>query len=196
MPSRNIIKRYRNGAVFHAYNRGVNGTEIFFDDFDRRRFIEIFAARLPAPDVGLVSFCLMPNHFHLALWQYLDRGVTRLMHSALTSYVRYFNARHQRYGRLFQNTFKASGPHDVDAARKIIAYVHLNPLDLRRGPGWEDYEFSSHSDFLTPESPAWLDRGAGEAIFGDRERYLSWMGKAERGRKKLTHDMSALWTPR
>lgn len=195
VPSRNIIKDYRNGGVYHAYNRGVNGREIFVDDHDRRVFLAILAERLPASDVGLITYCLMPNHFHLVLRQYGDGGITRLLHAAFTAYVRYFNARHDRYGALFQSTFKASGPHGSIAARKVIAYVHLNPTDLR-GEIWERYEFSGHQVFLEPTAPDWIDSQAAGSIFENRAAYLSFMEISERGRGKLAREISALWTPR
>ncbi|MBK5229559.1 MAG: transposase [Thermoleophilia bacterium] len=148
VPSRNVIKRYRNDAFFHAYNRGINGDEIFVDNFDRQMFLAAFVRRLPSPDVSLVAYCLMPNHFHLVLRQRRDAGITRLMRPALTSYVRQFNGRHRRFGGLFQGVFKASDPLTKRAARSVVAYVHLNPIDLRRGVPWEEYEFSSHRVFL------------------------------------------------
>lgn len=195
MPSRNVVKQYRNGAVYHAYNRGVNGRKIFVDDHDRRVFLKILAERLPRRDVGLVTYCLMPNHFHLVLWQYEDGGITRLLHAAFTSYVRYFNARHDRYGSLFQGTFKASGPHRTAAARRVIAYVHLNPQELR-GEVWDQYEFSGHRAFLIDSPPPWIDRRAAATLFDSRDAYLDFMRVCERGRGKLEREVSALWVPR
>lgn len=195
MPSRNVRKIYRDGGIYHAYNRGVNGDRIFVDDHDRRRFLHTLTSRLPAADVAMVAYCLMPNHFHVVLLQLREGGVTRLMHAALTAYARQFNARHERYGSLFQDTFKASGPHGEDAARRAVAYVHLNPLDLSGGQGYEDFEFSSHRLYAGGETAEWFDPATVKRLYGSTDGYLSYMQRAERGRKKLGREVSALWSP-
>lgn len=195
MPSRNVIKHYRNDAAYHVYNRGVNGDEIFVDDVDRNTFLTTLKERLPASDVGLIAYCLMPNHFHLVLWQYENDGVTRLMRSAMCSYVRKFNGRHHRYGPLFQSTFKAAHPLASPSARKVTAYVHLNPSDLKRGLPWTEYEFSSHKNFLDPNAPQWLDSAAANRLFLNRGSYEKFMTITERARKRLSREISGLWVP-
>ncbi len=59
-------------------------------------------------DVELLAFCLMPNHYHLLIYQQSNDAMTRLMRSIATSYSGYFNRKYKRVGRLFQDVFKAS----------------------------------------------------------------------------------------
>lgn len=195
MPSRNVVKNYRNGAYFHAYNRGVDGQQIFRDDHDRNWFMHELTSRLPALDVALVAFALMPNHFHLVLKQLRDDGISRLMQVLSSTYTRRFNGRHNRYGSLFQGKFRASGPHDKAAARKVIAYTHLNPIDLRGGEPWERYEFSSHTLFTGDRVEKWFDASIAEDLFVTDDAYSKFMRQSERRRKQLDREVSALWTP-
>ncbi|MBI5311235.1 MAG: transposase [Actinobacteria bacterium] len=195
MPSRNVVKNYRNGAFFHAYNRGANGQAIFLDDHDRNWFMYELTSRLPALDVALVAFALMPNHFHLVLKQLRDGGITRLMHALSGTYTRRFNTRHNRYGSLFQGKFKASGPHGKEAARKVTAYTHLNPIDLRAAEPWERFEYSSHRLFTGERVETWFAKPIASDLFPTDDSYAKFMRQSERRRKQLERDVSALWTP-
>ena len=41
MPSKNSIKTYVEGGVYHVYNRGVNKQSIFIDDEDYLYFLTL-----------------------------------------------------------------------------------------------------------------------------------------------------------
>jgi putative transposase len=88
--------------------------------------------------VEVISYCLMPNHFHLILKQLVDGGITEFMHRLGTSYTNFFNTKYQRSGSLFQGTFKAVLVETEEQLVHLSRYIHLNPLK------------SSHSN-LTPK---------------------------------------------
>lgn len=53
--------------IFHIYNQGNNGRNIFFEDKDYLFFIWKMRGILP-PFGDLISYCLMPNHFHFQFY--------------------------------------------------------------------------------------------------------------------------------
>ncbi|MFY9265506.1 MAG: transposase [Solirubrobacterales bacterium] len=195
MPSRNIVKHYRTQSSFHAYNQGINGASVFADDHDRRMFMAAFEARLADPGVEILAYCLMVNHYHLVVRQREDGAITRLVRGALSSYVRQHNGRHNRYGVLFRDCFKAARVDSVAHLRTVIGYTHLNPLEIRSMPAFETYEFSSHSLYSGDRSASWFDPAVANEIFGSRDGYLRYMQSAERRRKQLGRDVSAIWSP-
>lgn len=184
MPAKNTIRRFEPESMYHVYNRGVEKRIIFYDERDYAVFLSFLKyALLPedteeevvepamitdadrfslrrlnlVEEVDLVSFCLMPNHFHLLLFQHSEDAITRLMRSVATGYSMYFNKRYDRVGALFQGKYKASRIGTDSHWRHISRYIHLNPLDL--GENYKTYSYSSyhliggasHADWLKPE---------------------------------------------
>ncbi|MFH0928470.1 MAG: transposase, partial [bacterium] len=105
--------------------------------------------------------CLMPNHFHLMLEQLVDHGIQKFMHKVLMGYVRYFNLKYDRVGRLYESSYKAKLLISDAQFSHLSRYIHLNPLDLFdknwREHGIKDwdlamafldqYPWSSHHEF-------------------------------------------------
>src|SRR5258706_11717106 len=96
------------GEYYHIYNRGVAFQNIFKNKRDYERFLlslhyyqftnipirlskflqiaeedrdKIFKSLLESNEkiIELVSFCLMPNHFHLLIKQNTEDGISRFM---------------------------------------------------------------------------------------------------------------------
>lgn len=62
---------FYNNQLFHIYNQGNNRQPIFFNDENYIFFLwKMRAYLLPFGD--LISYCLMPNHFH---WQFFVQQV-------------------------------------------------------------------------------------------------------------------------
>jgi putative transposase len=145
---------FATGEIYHVYNRGVEKREIFLEPSDYFRMVhdlyelndanavinsqygsrreiwscESFQNREPL--VEILAFVLMPNHYHLALRQIEDDGITRFMHKLGVGYAMYFNTINDRVGPLFQGRFKATHIKTEDYLRNLIGYIHTNPVDL------------------------------------------------------------------
>jgi putative transposase len=108
--------------------------------------------------VNILSYCLVPNHFHLLLEQLVNDGIPKFMHCLGMGYALYFNKRYDRTGRLYESTFKAILVERDAQFIHLPRYIHLNALDLtnlnwRDGKvdNWEEaeqfldsYKWSSH----------------------------------------------------
>lgn len=169
MPSRNIVKAYAPDSYYHVYNRGVEKRRIFLDDQDHGVFLNLLKRYLAGQEerdpsgrrfddlsgaVELLAFCLMPNHFHLLIYQHDPKGMSKLLQRVMTAYVGYFNRKHTRVGCLFQDRFKAALIDREPYLWHISRYIHLNPLDL--GLPVETYAFSSYRYYLGQRQARWL----------------------------------------
>jgi len=109
---------------------------------------------LPAEDemcVKIISYCLMPNHFHLLLQQLKAGGIAKFLSQISNSYTRYFNTKYGRTGSLLQGVFKSVYVEDDEQLMHLSRYIHLNPTvsGLVKRP--QNYPYSSYSSFLAGE---------------------------------------------
>lgn len=160
-------------SYYHIYNRGVEKRNIFIGKRDYQQFLSAmdFYRKTPLPSkfsdfkrgmekskkienqidlVQILSYCLMPNHFHFLLKQNADRGITHFLRKFANSYTRYFNTRYDRIGPLFQGTFKAKLIENDEYLLQVSKYIHRNPLKLS-GDNLRSYPYSSYEFYLSKE---------------------------------------------
>jgi REP element-mobilizing transposase RayT len=139
---------FRQGEIFHVYNRGNHREMIFRDIPDRRLFLAKLDERSRQYGVTVLAYCLMDNHFHLLVRQDSWRPISQLMRSLMTGYVRSHNKKYGLVGRLFQSRYQASRIwNDVELAGKSH-YIHRNPAKFT---DYRTYRWSSARQYLTGE---------------------------------------------
>lgn len=99
--------------------------------------------------VSVISFVLMPNHFHILVKQEKEKGVSEYMQKIQNAYAKYFNTKNKRVGHLFSGPFKSVHVQDDRQLLHLSAYIHKNPKALK---GWEkrieNYPWSSLTDII------------------------------------------------
>ncbi len=155
---------FENGEYYHVFNRGVDKRIIFDDEEDYSYFmhiLEVFNDIEPAeniryfyrsrtsienpktankerkPLVEIVSFCLMPNHFHIIIKQLVDGGISKFLQKLGTGFTHYFNKKNKRSGVLFQGKTKSSHIDEERYLNYLKMYIELNPLDIYDS-GWKE----------------------------------------------------------
>ncbi|MCE9541032.1 transposase [Candidatus Kaiserbacteria bacterium] len=197
---------FAEGEWYHCYNRGIDKRIVFCDERDYIRFLEllylansdgtldlrairrsVIAETLSIPrqtllvDIG--AFCLMPNHFHLLIYEHTEGGITKFMRKLGTAYTMYFNIRQKRTGNLFNKPFRSR---HIDSDRYLnygAQYLYCNPAELME-PGWKDgdvtdeeslfeyverYPYSSLGAFSSPDHS--LRNILGPSIFKTAEYF-------------------------
>lgn len=98
--------------------------------------------------VELINFCIMPNHFHLTIFNKQQNGIPLYMHRVANAFGKYFNTKHEKTGHVFQGTYKAVPVIDDNQLTCLSAYIHKNPREL---PQWKNkehiYPWSSFCDY-------------------------------------------------
>ena len=59
------------------------------------------------PPVTILSYCLLPNHYHILLRSNVDGGVSKFVQRLSGGHTMYFNQKYKRTGGLFQGTFNS-----------------------------------------------------------------------------------------
>ena len=118
------------GAVYHVTCRGNEQKDIFKDDDDRKKMLEILTRSLNIYTVKLFSYVLMNNHFHLLVETPLGNLAEFMRHFNI-AYTGYYNRRHGRSGHLYQGRYKSILV-DKEAYLSILSrYIHLNPVRIK-----------------------------------------------------------------
>jgi len=139
---------------YHIYSRGVEKRKIFLNNKDYERFVallyimnqtepfnfanflkshkfeEIFSEEKSNPLVSILSYALMPNHFHILVYEHTEGGISKFMMRLLTAYSMYFNIKYQRSGPLFVRPFRSEHISKEAQYLWIFSYIHLNPIGI------------------------------------------------------------------
>ena len=115
------------GGWYHVMNRGIERREIFLGDRDRSHFVELIGLLLERYGIEVHAYCLMDNHYHLAVCTPLG-NLSEGMKWLGQSYSTWFNRKHQRVGPLFQGRFKSLPVDAEDWLWQLTFYIHLNPV--------------------------------------------------------------------
>jgi len=114
-------------GFYHIINRGVERRDIFLDDEDHKKFLEIVEEASEVYGFVIHSFCLMNNHYHLLL-QTQDTNLSLIMRQINSRYSIYFNNRYKRVGPLWQGRFKSFFVYDENYLTSLIKYIEYNPI--------------------------------------------------------------------
>lgn len=121
---------YHN-AWYHVTSRGNQRTNIFSDNKDRKRFLQILRESIALFNVEMHCYVLMGNHFHFLL-RTLEANLGRFMQRFNTAYTTYYNLRHNRVGHLYQGRYKAILIEADKYLLELSRYIHLNPVRLEK----------------------------------------------------------------
>ena len=129
----------------HLYNRGAHKKTIFFDLND----YYFFQRRLLKYSIKILCYCLMPNHFHLFVWQTVqDKPINKFISDLINSYTKSVNKKYKRSGVLFEGKTKNKVIYNERTFQDLTKYILLNPVRANLCNSFEEYEFSSAKEFM------------------------------------------------
>ena len=162
--------------IYHVFNRGVNKGEIFFSASDYKHFLSaakhylvknskysyekpftshnepgssaLSSLQACKPRIGILGYCLIPNHFHFLIKQVSDKGIASYMQRFVNSYVHYINIKYKRVGPLFQGPFKGVLIESDEQFLHVSRYIHLNPLVSGIVSDLKNYPWSSYNSYI------------------------------------------------
>ena len=143
-----MARRPRNaagGIVYHAINRGNGRMRIFHKPQDYRAFLDLMVDALARVDMRVLGFCLMPNHWHMALWPRQDGDLSEYLQWITNTHVRRWQLHYEKvgHGHLYQGRFKSFPTQDDLHLLTVLRYVEGNALRAGLVSRAEDWPHSS-----------------------------------------------------
>ena len=100
-------------GVYHVLNRRVSRFLLFEHDGDYQAFEKVMQEAVPLYPIRLLSYCLMPNHWHLLLQPLKPNALSRFMHRLTLTHLRRWHAYRNSSGTgpVYQGRFKSCPGH-------------------------------------------------------------------------------------
>lgn len=129
------------GYVYHVLNRGNARRCLFRKDADYDAFERILDEAITYCPIRLLSYCLMPNHWHLVLWPASNGELSRFLYWLTLTHVQRWHAHHHTTGQghLYQGRFKSFPVQEDDHFYTVCRYVERNALRaglVERAEAW------------------------------------------------------------
>jgi putative transposase len=195
-----------SGQLYHVFNRSIERKPIFVSQRECQRALKtldfyrfkkpplklsqflklndeekekmMIRLRTSNPEIiSLISFVLMPNHFHFLIQQNIEEGISKFVKNFTDSFTRYSNTKNERLGTLFQGQFKAILIETDAQLLHLSRYIHLNPLTsciVKNFDQLINYPWSSLGQYLKEEEGICrTDTVLGH--FSSREKYYQFI---------------------
>lgn len=135
----------------HVTQRGNNQGDVFFEDKDRRFYIETLEGFCEKWRVQIWAYCLMSNHVHLLAVPEDKESLARCIGGANLRYTQYINHKYGRSGRLWQNRFFSAIVEKESYLWQVARYIEQNPMKAQLVDKPQDYPWSSCEANLSGE---------------------------------------------
>ena len=136
-------------GLYHVIFRGINHLNIFEENEDYKKMLEIFVKLKEQENIEIYAYCLMANHVHIFLKAKEIGDIKKVMHKLLTTYVVWLNRKYQRSGSLIGNRYKSEPIEDEKYYFALVRYIHQNPVRAGICKSSSEYHWSSYNDYLS-----------------------------------------------
>ena len=158
-------------GIYHIIIRGANKQEIFHDEEDKIKFLEILKKVKSKTKIKVFGWCLMNNHVHLLIEEDKEE-ISITMKRIGVSFVWYYNKKYRTTGHLFQDRFKSEKVETDKYLLTVIRYIHQNPIKARMVKSIEQWKWSNCLEYydnkIGPEDL--LDKEVILVMFSDNKR--------------------------
>ncbi len=140
--------KYIDGNYYHVYNRGSRKGKIFFSEENYKYLLLLLTTNTNKHATAVIAYCLMPNHYHLLLFQQQGGSISKTIQTTFNSYVQAINKKYRYSGSLFQGKTKSILVDSDRYAVHLVRYIHLNPVKARLVLSAHEWKFSDYSRWV------------------------------------------------
>lgn len=127
--------------MFHCLNRSVARLTIFEKEADYEAFERVLEEAHERIPLRILSYTVMPNHWHLVVWPETDTEVTEFLQWLTTTHTMRWHAHYRTggTGHLYQGRFKSFPVQTDEHLFTVLRYVERNPVRaglVKRAENW------------------------------------------------------------
>jgi len=118
------------GYAYHVINRANARIRIFEKEGDYEAFEEVIKEAVERTGMRLMSYCVMPNHWHMVLWPREDGDLSRFVGWLTLTHTQRWHAHRQDSGsgHVYQGRFKSFLIQADGHFLTVCRYVERNPV--------------------------------------------------------------------
>lgn len=194
------------GGIYHVISRGNYRADVFRSEKTKQAFLKCLDEACMKTGWRVHAWCLMSNHYHLALETPAANLVAGMRWLQGTFSVR-FNRLRSEQGHLFQGRYKSLIVDPDEGLGPLCHYIHLNPIRAKVSSmtGLSEWRWSSlHGMMHAKLRPPWFSPeaalnhagGLTDTPNGRRKylKYLDWLQEDQPAQKAQKFEtMSTGW---
>jgi putative transposase len=145
------------GGLYHVTSRGDRQEDIYTDDADREKWLEILGSVCSRFNWRCHAYCQMDNHYHIVV-ETAEANLSKGMRQLNGVYTQYYNHQHKRVGHVYQGRYKGILVERDTYLLELSRYVVLNPVRAHMIKTIEDWKWSSYQAMIgdVPARP-WIE---------------------------------------
>ena len=131
--------------VYHAINRANARMQIFITEKDYLLFEKVLEEARERFNMRVLSYCIMPNHWHLVLYPKQDGDLQKFIGWLSMAHTQRWHSQHKTTGsgHLYQGRYKSFPVQTNDYLLQLFRYVERNALRAKLVQKAEDWRWSS-----------------------------------------------------
>lgn len=116
--------------IYHVINRANARVKIFNTEEDYGLFTGVLHEARERVDMRILSYCIMPNHWHFALYPKEDTDLVQFMQWLTMTHTQRWHAAHKTIGsgHLYQGRYKSFIVQEDTYCHRLMVYIEQNPL--------------------------------------------------------------------
>lgn len=137
------VRRYfKRESLQHVFQKTTDYGNFLYTIEDSIVLLSVLSTHATKYSIDIHLLCLMTNHFHLLVDAYSKRMLYQYMDVTTSIFVRLYNKRYSRHGKLFHQSFGSASKSGEKKIRSCLAYIGNNPVEKNLCKSANEYRWN------------------------------------------------------
>lgn len=168
---------YLTDHFYHFYNRGRSKLSIFHQPRDYLFLLQHLKAYTQDFGVTVISYCLLPNHYHFLLRQDNFIGANVVIQRLFNRYSKTYNKKYKHSGTIFEGNYQVKMAITDRYQNHLCRYIHANPVVHGFVKDPLDWPYSNYHEWLGLREGTLVDKAFIIKRFGSATNYQLYVEK-------------------